>query len=343
VIALTWPTIGVVRERVQSARGLTRGLVACAIIAGAAGFLAEHYTAPVMLLALLLGMAMNFLSEDEGCKPGVLFASRTILRVGVALLGARITLGQILALGWEPLAIVLSALAVTISVSVVVARLLGFNPLFGVLTGGATAICGASAALALSAALPAHPRKEQATLFTIVAVSLLSTAAMIGYPLIATWLHLSPRMAGVFIGGTIHDVAQVVGAGYSLSPEVGDTATVVKLARVAMLAPIILIVTLVTREKSAEPGAARPPLLPWFAVAFLAVAVVNSLGWIPHVVADLGGQASRWCLVLAIAALGMKTNLRQLLAVGPRPILLMVGETVFLAGFVLLFLHFLPR
>jgi uncharacterized membrane protein YadS len=110
-----------------------------------------------------------------------------------------------------------------------------------------------------------------------------------------------------------------------------------------MLAPIILIVTLVTREKSAEPGAARPPLLPWFAVAFLAVAVVNSLGWIPHVVADLGGQASRWCLVLAIAALGMKTNLRQLLAVGPRPILLMVGETVFLAGFVLLFLHFLPR
>ena len=332
-----------VSARVRDAQGLGRGLVACGMIAGAAGFLAQRYTAPVMLLALLLGMAMHFLSEDEGCEAGVVFASRTLLRVGVALLGARITLGQILAVGWEPLAIVLSAMAATIGLSVVVARVAGFNPLFGVLTGGATAICGASAALALSAALPAHPRKEQATLFTIVSVSLLSTAAMIGYPLIATWLHLSPKLAGVFLGGTIHDVAQVVGAGYSLSPEIGDTATVVKLARVAMLAPIILVVTLVTREKAAEPGVARPPLLPWFAVAFLVIAVVNSLGWIPRPAADLGGEASRVCLVLAIAALGLKTNLRQLLAVGPRPILLVAGETVFLAGFVLACLRFLPR
>jgi len=167
----------------------------------------------VMLLALLLGMALNFLAADEGCKPGVAFAARTVLRLGVALLGARITFGQIAALGWEPLAIVGAALVSTIGVSVLIARITGFNPLFGLLTGGATAICGASAALALSAALPAHPLKERATTFTVVGVSLLSTAAMVVYPLIATALGLSNAHAGIFLGGTIHDVAQVIGAG----------------------------------------------------------------------------------------------------------------------------------
>jgi uncharacterized integral membrane protein (TIGR00698 family) len=317
-------------------------VVACIVVATAASFLADHYHAPVMLLALLLGMAMHFLSAEEGCKDGIGFSSRTILRIGVALLGARITLAQILALGWQPLAIVLVAMALTIGLSVLVARWAGFNPLFGLLTGGATAICGASAALALSAALPAHPQKERATLFTVVGVSLLSTLAMILYPLVATALHLPPKAAGVFLGGTIHDVAQVVGAGYSLSPEIGDIATVVKLARVAMLAPVILLAALVTRASGAEPGAARPPLLPWFAAAFLVLAGINSTGWLPVSVTTLAIEASRWCLIVAIAALGMKTSIGELIAVGPRPILLIAGETIFLAGLVLLALRFLP-
>jgi len=335
-------TLAEVQAPLRRARGLGRGLLACGVIAGAAAFLADHYGAPVMLLALLLGMALNFLAADEGCKPGVAFAARTVLRLGVALLGARITFGQIAALGWEPLAIVGAALVSTIGVSVLIARITGFNPLFGLLTGGATAICGASAALALSAALPAHPLKERATTFTVVGVSLLSTAAMVVYPLIATALGLSNAHAGIFLGGTIHDVAQVIGAGYSLSPEIGDTATVVKLARVAMLAPVILVAALIARRGEREPGAARPPLLPWFAVTFLVIAGINSLGWIPAPVATAGVDASRWCLIVAIAALGLKTNVRELLAVGPRPILLIAGETAFLAAFVLIALRFVP-
>lgn len=330
------------RERLRFVSENARGFLACAVIATAASFLADHYKAPVMLLALLLGMAMNFLSSDDACRPGIAFSSRTVLRLGVALLGARITLAQILALGWQPLAIVIAALVLTIGVSVLVAKLAKFNPLFGLLTGGATAICGASAALALSAALPAHPKKEHATTFTVVGVSLLSTVAMIVYPLIATALHLDSQTAGVFLGGTIHDVAQVIGAGYSMSPEIGDTATVVKLARVAMLAPVILVATIVTRASGAEPGAVRPPLLPWFAVAFLAIAAVNSTGWVPKVAADVAVEASRWCLIIAIAALGLKTNIREMLSVGFKPILLIFAETVFLASFVLLALRFLP-
>jgi uncharacterized integral membrane protein (TIGR00698 family) len=193
--------------------------------------------------------------------------------------------------------------------------------------------------MALAAALPNHPQKERATLFTVIGVSALSTSAMILYPMIANWLALSPQVAGVFLGGTIHDVAQVVGAGYSLSTETGDTATVVKLMRVAMLLPVILSATLITRMQGVDTAGKRPPLLPWFAVGFLVLACINSTGWIAPVVQGSINELSRWCLVVSISALGMKTQLKELASVGIKPILLMIGETVFLAVLVLLLLH----
>ncbi|MFC5699263.1 putative sulfate exporter family transporter, partial [Pseudomonas sp. GCM10022186] len=151
-------------------RALLPGVIVSAMVAAAATFLSEHYGAPVMLFALLLGLSVNFLAADGVCKPGIEFTAREVLRVGVALLGIRITLEQIASLGWQPVAMVVALVVVTILVSVAVARLLGFNSLFGLLTGGATAICGASAALALAAALPSHPQKERATLFTVIGV-----------------------------------------------------------------------------------------------------------------------------------------------------------------------------
>jgi uncharacterized integral membrane protein (TIGR00698 family) len=320
-------------------RELAPGFIVSLIVAAAASFLSEHYGAPVMLFALLVGMGLNFLSGEGPCKAGIEFTARTVLRLGVALLGMRITLEQIAALGWKPFALVVILVVVTISVSVVAAKALGFSRLFGMLTGGATAICGASAAMALAAALPNHPQKERATLFTVIGVSALSTSAMILYPMIANWLALSPQVAGVFLGGTIHDVAQVVGAGYSLSTETGDTATVVKLMRVAMLLPVILSATLITRMQGVDTAGKRPPLLPWFAVGFLVLACINSTGWIAPVVQGSINELSRWCLVVSISALGMKTQLKELASVGIKPILLMIGETVFLAVLVLLLLH----
>ena len=161
------------------------------------------------------------------------------------------------------------------------------------LTGGATAICGASAALALSAALPSHPQKEKATLFTVIGVSALSTLAMIVYPMIARWLELTPQHAGIFLGATIHDVAQVVGAGYSMSTEAGDTATVVKLMRVAMLLPVIICAAMITRRQGSPSTGKRPPLLPWFAVGFLILACINSTGWVPTLVQGGINELSR--------------------------------------------------
>lgn len=330
------------RGRLGAGGQLSRGVIVCAVIAAAATFMADHYKAPVMLLALLLGMAMNFAASDPRCRPGVDFASSTVLRLGVALLGARITLEQIVALGWQPIAIAAAAVALTIGVSVILARVFRFNPLFGVLSGGATAICGASAALALSAALPAHPQKQQATTFTVLVVSLLSTAAMIVYPPLATALGLDAYHAGVFLGASIHDVAQVLGAGYSLSPEAGDTAILVKLVRVGLLAPVIFGAALITRIHGTPEGGKRPPLLPWFAVAFLAIVAVNSLGWVAEPVRAGAVELSRWFLVAAIAGLGMKTDLRALAKVGWRPVIMMLCETAFLAGLVLCALRFLP-
>ena len=327
-----------IRQKVQNlAPGFSISLVAAA----AASFLSEHYGAPVMLFALLLGMGLSFLSVEGRCKAGIEFTARTVMRIGIALLGMRITLEQMTALGWQPIALVVTLIIVTISVSIVVAKLIGFQKLFGMLTGGATAICGASAALALSVALPNHPQKEKATLFTVIGVSALSTIAMIVYPMIAEWLALSPKEAGIFLGATIHDVAQVVGAGYSMSTETGDTATVVKLMRVAMLLPVIICAAMITRMQGVESTGPRPPLLPWFAVGFLILACINSTGWVPVVVQGGMNELSRWCLIISISALGMKTQFKELATVGIKPILLMVGESIFLVVLVLLLMHWM--
>ena len=327
---------GVRALRLPAFGGIGPGLLASLVIAAAAAFLADHYSGPVMLFALLLGMAMNFLSEVDRCKAGISFASRTVLRLGVALLGFRITLQQVAALGWKPVVLVVAVVSLTILASIWAAKKMGFRPEFGLLSGGATAICGASAAMAISAALPHHERKERATGFTIIGVSTLSTIAMILYPAISNLFGFDNHHAGVFIGATIHDVAQVVGAGYAISPEAGDTATVVKLMRVAMLLPVILCIGIWARSHGDHGEGKRPPLLPWFVTAFAALVVFNSLVPIPEFVRDAGNTTSRWCLVAAIAALGVKTHFREIVEIGWKPVVLMILETLFIAGLALL-------
>lgn len=317
------------------------GLLACSIVALAATFLAEHYGGSPMLYALLLGMAVNFLAAEGRCVSGINFSARSLLRFGVALLGLRITLAQVSGdLGWQLLAIIAGAVIATIAIGFLGARLFGFKTQFGLLTGGSVGICGASAALAIAAVLPAHERKERALIFTVIGVSTLSTIAMVLYPIIARWLQFDARESGIFLGATIHDVAQVVGAGYSMSRETGDVATLVKLLRVAMLVPVIFVTSLVLRMQRSE-GGAKVPLLPGFIVAFVVLVGINSTGWVPADVSRFASELSRWCLVVAIAAIGIKTQLKDVATVGLRPVVLMVVETLFLLGLVAGLLYWL--
>lgn len=321
------------RARLAGLSEVLPGLLVCVTVALASTFISDHYGGPTLLYALLFGMAFHFLDEEGRCVAGVGFAARTVLRFGVALLGLRITLAQITGLGLEPVLIVFAGVTATIVSGWLIAKALGLERDLGLLTGGAVAICGASAALALSAVMPRHEHAERNTILTVVGVTTLSTVAMVLYPLLVRTLGLADAEAGVFLGGTIHDVAQVVGAGYLISPEAGDVSTFVKLMRVAMLVPVVLCFTWLFR---AGTGGGRGALtLPGFLVAFVILVLVNSMGLVPAALAQAASDLSRWCLVTAIAALGIKTSLQKLAVVGWRPVALMVGETLFLALLVL--------
>ncbi|MBL24837.1 MAG: putative sulfate exporter family transporter [Rhodospirillaceae bacterium] len=310
------------------------GLLATVTVAIAARFLSEHYGGPTMLFALLLGIGFHFLSEEGPCIPGIEFASQAILKFGVALLGLGITIEQISQSGWITIGIVVGGVFVTMVSGPVIARFIGRGWRLGCLTGGAVAICGASAALAIASVLPKNEHSERNTLFTVISVTTLSTFAMILYPMIVDLLKLDDLSAGIFIGATIHDVAQVVGAGYSISEEAGDTATFVKLLRVAMLVPIVLLLSFLFRNHGGS-GAGRQLPIPFFVFGFVLLVGLGSAEWFPPALKSGLLDLSRWCLVIAIAAIGMKTALRSLKGVGGQAITLICVETVLLAGLVI--------
>ena len=327
-----------------TARGksLFPGVVVAGMTAITAQWLAEHYATPAMLLALLLGIALSFLGEEGKTVPGIAYSARTLLRLGIALLGARISFGLAAELGWPLLLLIIGAVALTIGFGILVGRFFGAKWRFSFLTAGSVAICGASAALAIAAILPKDERSEERLLFTVMGVTVLSTIAMILYPIIVNMLNLTDLAAGVFLGGTIHDVAQVVGAGFSVSQEVGDTSTLVKLIRVSLLAPVVIIATLLIRRfATPDEGSERPPIVPGFVMGFLVLATLNSLGYIPAVVSQTLSEASRWLLLTAIAAVGMKTNLKQVLSVGGAAITLIITQTIFIATVILSGVYFL--
>jgi uncharacterized integral membrane protein (TIGR00698 family) len=317
---------------IAGARQLFPGFLISALIALAAQFISDHYGAPAMLMALLFGIALNFLSDDDHCQAGIAFSARSVLRIGVALLGLRISFEMAADLGWPIVSVVIGGVIATIFFGLLIAPLFGHGHRFAFLSAGSVAICGASAAMAISAILPRDERTEERLVFTVVGVTILSTFAMIVYPILADLLNYDTKMAGIFIGATIHDVAQVVGAGFSISEDTGDVATVVKLIRVAMLAPVILVASIVIRRMStADQGTAtRPPLVPGFVAAFAGLVALNSIGLFPAAVTALAAEISRWALLTAIAAVGMKTALKEVINVGLPAISLMVIETMFI-------------
>ena len=310
------------------------GLLLSAIIALAVRFISEHLGGPAMLYALLFGMAFNFLADDERFAAGIRVASRNILRLGVALLGLRITMGDVLDLGWPVIVLIAACVAATMLFGWLIGRVCSLRNAHSVLSAGAVAICGASAALAIATVLPSHKDHERDTILTVASVTVLSTVVMVAYPVLMSYLNFDNATAGIFLGATIHDVAQVVGAGYIVSDESGEISTLVKLMRVAFLVPVVIVMSLLLRRKQYARDR-REPLLPLFLIAFVALVLVNSTGWVSGQAGEVLALASSWCLLTAVAALGVKTSLRTLADVGPAPVAAMVLQTLFLAAFAL--------
>lgn len=321
----------------QTTADIFPGVLVAVLVALSAQFLSEHYGAPAMLMALLLGVPLHFLAEEGKCVRGIEFSVTFILRLGVALLGVRVSVELLSTIGPNYIALTIAGVFATIAFGFIGARLLGRGWRLGLLTGGSVAICGASAAIAISAVLPKNEHSDRNLIFTVLSVTVLSTLAMIVYPPLSHLWGMNEVEAGVFLGGTIHDVAQVVGAGFSSSQETGEVATVVKLIRVSMLAPVVLLIALYVRKYHGEQASPerKPPLLPLFLVGFVVLAVIRSTGWLPVVAVELVNDISGWALLVAIAAVGMRTSLQRIMQVGGQAIVLIVAETIFIAGLIL--------
>ena len=312
------------------------GVALCAAVAAVA-FVADTRNllrfgpvwVPPLILTLVIGMALQPLSDRTALKPGLEFAGRTLLRVGVALYGARLTVGQLVDGGVLPVLIAFAAVAGTIAFGAWAARLFGLSRDFGLLTGCATGVCGAAAAMAASAVLPKHENSDRDLAFTVMGVNFISTVVMVIYPTLHPVLGYSLFEMGVFLGGAIHDVAQVAGAGQTMGPQVLADAIITKLLRVAFLLPAIAGIAWWVARGGQAAGDARPSP-PVFLFGFLALAALNSLGVVPPDVKAAVAQVSSFLIITAIAALGMKTSLLALARIGIAPVMLLIAETVFI-------------
>ena len=309
------------------------GLAVCGVVAAAASWLSDHYGMPVILMGLLLGLALNFIAADVRTHRGLDFVSRVFLRLGIVVLGTQVTFAQIGAMGPLPFLALLLVMALAMAAGVLAARLFGQSLYAGVLAGGATAICGASAALALYGVIGKDRLSQAQFAVTLVSVALASAAAMSFYPLLAGLLHLNGTQAGFLIGASIHDVAQAIGGGYAVSNEAGSHATVVKLARVALLAPVVALVSLWLARRDEQISPASRPMwrqmaLPWFILAFIGVVALHSLVSLPAQVTGIGLVLSKAMLLLAVTATALRARLDLMRDLNWRCVMPVAGATL---------------
>ena len=291
-----------------------------------APYVARVITIPPMVLALLIGIALNPVAARPIFQPGLLFCVKQLLRWAVALMGLRIALGDIVALGLGTGVVVVVSMVVTILTGFLAARVFNLPSPFGALAGVGTAVCGASATLATSAVVPEYPGKDADVVFVVVGVNALATLAMVLYPPLCVALGFDPQTTGVMLGATIHDVAQVAGAGYAVSDAVGNAALIVKLFRVFLLLPVVLVIGWWFIRQGATARAARVPV-PVFAFVFLALCIVNSILPSVQALASPYGhvksglvEASTDGLLIAIGALGLGTSVTAIGSLGWRHI-----------------------
>lgn len=279
-----------------------------------------------LVVGIVCGMLYgNFL---RGTMPvewnsGVTFSAKRLLRLAVAFYGLNISVQQIAAVGLPGLAVSISIVLGTLIIGAFVGqRLLGLDRDTALLTASGSAICGAAAVLAFESTLRSEPHKSAVAVATVV---LFGTLSMFLYPVFyhAGWLHFADTQAlGVYIGGTIHEVAQVVGAASNIDPATTEVATIVKMTRVVLMVPVLLVLGFWLANRSRATGkdgkqGTKVPV-PWFAVGFLALGLVNSLGVLPEALVTVVRRLDVFVLTMAMTAMGIETRFAQIRKAGPR-------------------------
>ncbi|WP_010139358.1 YeiH family protein [Oceanicola sp. S124] len=312
------------------------GILLALVLAGAAmalsGGLGLALLSP-LILAMGLGMAGRvLLGPLAAAEPGLRFARQHLLRAAIILLGFRLTLAEVGSLGLGVALAVAGTLAATFLLTRVLGRWLGVPAPLAELIAAGSAVCGASAIVACNTVTRG---RDEDVAYAMACVALFGSLGMLACPVLAGPLGLDPRAYGLWTGASLHEVAQVMGAGFALGDEAGTVATLAKLFRVALLAPLVLMLGAGRRA-----GGTRPPM-PWFVLGFLAAMVVNSLVPLPAVLLAGAAQLSAVLMAMALAALGLGTDLGQLRRRGVRPLLLAGLAALFVSGFSLLALQVL--
>ena len=315
-----------------STRGKLNGVLFVALFAAAVTRLAAlPAIAGLGMSPLIIGIAAGALYGNalrdgmpESWAAGVNFSARKLLRIAVAFFGLRVSLQEIAQVGVpglvESVAIVVSTLVIGTWAGM---KLMKLDRDTAILTAAGSAICGAAAVLAFESTLQSKPHKSAMAVGSVV---LFGTLSMFLYPVLyhAGWLHLDTIGAGLFFGGTIHEVAQVVGAASNVSPEATHIATIVKMTRVMLLVPVLLVLGVWLNRQPRGDGAAhaahgaRKIAVPWFALGFLALVVVNSLHMLPAPATESVNALDTFALTMSMTALGIETRISQIREAGPR-------------------------
>ncbi|WP_434221325.1 YeiH family protein [Mesorhizobium opportunistum] len=334
------------RKRLDSVwNGIIPGIVLVAMITGVA-FSARNVSGfalfSPMILAVVAGMVYsNVLGTPAHAKAGIAFSQKRLLRFAIVLLGFQLTLGQVVSIGAGGVGIVAATLGATFVFTIMLGRLIGVDAKLAQLIAAGTSICGASAIVATNIVTDA--RDEDVT-YAVASITLFGTVAMLGFPLLAPMLGLDQHAFGLWAGASIHEVAQVIGAGFQNGTQSGEIATVAKLTRVAMLAPMVIALGLMarrgTRDQSSDQSGTRPPM-PWFVAAFVAVVALNSLVAIPAEVKAAMALATTIMLTMGLAAMGLQADISQLRSRGLRPLALAFSAFLFIGGFSLMLVKFI--
>lgn len=313
----------------------TLGFLLCFVLGAIAIFVSKYIGAPVMLLAIILGLILHALNSIQPLKAGINWSSRGLLYAGVALMGLRIDIADLSQAGYLAPTLILLTLAATLFGGYAIARAFGASKDFSILMSGAVGICGVSAAAAICTALDDCASRDEELAITVAGITVLSTVAMIVYPIAAHALNLTTLGNGILMGGGIHNVSQAVGAGYAMSPEAGDLSVLLKLLRVSMLLPIVILISVLWGKNAKTPyptlGAKIKANAPPFLIVFLILAILSCANLVPAQITQIGNQAAHWALVVSLVAIGIKTDMRQVLSVGLKPLIAMTLITFFMA------------